>query len=350
MIRNASSDRYGVLDERRRMIVAEVRRQATAERTAPEGAYHRADDAGDPRRVHPGPRRPLRPMSPLSGCEPRTAPAPCGSEWWGADRIKLDGGEHGEDPRRECITEEGEPGRRDIQRRSLAAQLTAAGAVRVRSPATMPISRAITSVVETPAFIRYFPVRCPRRLLPLAGREVVELPNHQAIWFELVCLTSYSSISISRALLAIRGRSGWRCRNRTHAFQRRRASSLPAGRSALGPLEVVHRLHQPVVHAAGVGGAGTGELRLGPPFGDDAGVVGAVVVGGQPGEDVARRCGGRRTLRRNWSVRASSSVMRRRLVPGIDGQDVEADALGLARLVEQSIALGLAPARPATAS
>jgi hypothetical protein len=45
-----------------------------------------------------------------------------------------------------------------------------------------------------------------------------------------------------------------------------------------GALEVLHRLDQPVVDAGAGGRSCARELRLGPPLGGDAGVVGAIML------------------------------------------------------------------------
>ena len=108
------------------------------------------------------------------------------------------------------------------------------------------------------------------------------------------------------------------------------------------PSRSAHRLLEPVVgDVAGVHAAAL-ELRLGPPLADDAGVVVRGRTRPQTGERLPRlrRRRGRALRRTDRSAPAAGS----RAPPGCRGRPpahVEADALGLRRVVQQAVALGL---------
>ena len=107
-----------------------------------------------------------------------------------------------------------------------------------------------------------------------------------------------------------------------------------------GAFEVPHGFDDPVVGPDARAGAAVRELRLRAPLGDDPGAVRLVVFAFERRQRLARAlvrvgCGaeliGEREQQRD----------ERGLIVGVDREDVEADALGFARLVEEAVPLGL---------
>ncbi len=91
------------------------------------------------------------------------APNCCGAFRLGVDGKlvgdELDQREYGENPRREPVAHEGRPASRDTGSQPRAApQLTAAGAVMARSPATIPIEQGgkIDRHCSVPRFLRQY--------------------------------------------------------------------------------------------------------------------------------------------------------------------------------------------------
>src|SRR4029079_11396281 len=117
----------------------------------------------------------------------------------------------------------------------------------------------------------------------------------------------------------------------------RRADGLRA-------LEEGHRLAQPAAGGSAGGERVALQDRLGAALADDAGIVVAVVVVGEPVHEIG---GARRGVARRGRLIAElvgqgqQQHHQRVLVDRIDLQHVETDALGLAGLVQQAIAFGL---------
>jgi len=130
---------------------------------------------------------------------------------------------------------------------------------------------------------------------------------------------------------------------------RRRSSGGPrrrVGRThGLGPLEQPHRLLEPVEGPARRRAAAL-ELRARSTLEDEAVVVRALVLGGEP-------LGGRHGLGDHRApLRVGELIGQRQqqhderlVIAGIDGEDVLADALRLRRLVEQAVTFCLRQGR-----
>jgi hypothetical protein len=132
-----------------------------------------------------------------------------------------------------------------------------------------------------------------------------------------------------------------------HALERSHARVPPEDRvvvarraELLGTLEGIHGGAERLVrHRLGVHRA-TRELRVRQPLVDDAGVVRALVGIGDPLEHRARpprELGGRRP---ELVGDREHEHHEHRLIRGIHLEDVEADALGRPRLIEEPVALG----------
>ena len=77
---------------------------------------------------------------------------------------------------------------------------------------------------------------------------------------------------------------------------------------------------------------------LGPPLADDPGVVGLLVIAAEPGQDLARLLYVRPVL--DLVGQGQQQRDQGLLVVRLHAQHVQADALGLPRLVQEPVALG----------
>src|SRR5262249_24351293 len=116
---------------------------------------------------------------------------------------------------------------------------------------------------------------------------------------------------------------------------------VAAGTKRLGALVPVHRLAEPVVDEWTRAGRMMLQLRLRPALVDEAGVVGAFVLVPQLRDRFPRsRDAGPRILIELLG-QGQQQRRQRRLIVRLDGERVQADALRFARLVQQTVALGL---------
>src|SRR6185503_19055957 len=83
------------------------------------------------------------------------------------------------------------------------------------------------------------------------------------------------------------------------------------------------------------------QLSLGEALTDDARVVGLLVLGGKAAEQGARPLHGLGSAVAELVGEREEQTGERLLVVGLDGQNIEADALRLEGLVEQPVALRL---------
>ncbi len=129
-------------------------------------------------------------------------------------------------------------------------------------------------------------------------------------------------------------------RIRTQVFQRRIASSLLARADRLGLLVALQRLLEKVIgHEARVRPA-VAKHGARAPFADDAAVVGPLVLAVEAREDFL---GATDVDGRPFELVGQGEQQRDEglLVVRLDLQDVQTDALGLPRLVQEPVALRL---------